>query len=251
MELLKGKTAIVYGGSGKLGSVIAGELHSQGANISLHYYSNSRRAESIAAKLDDTGKTVMVIQADSTSEVSLTAAVEKVQNAFGSLDIVVNAIHEPFELTNVYDSKLEDWTVHLNGLFSQYLTSKTALPIMRKQKFGRIIFISAAMAVRYGEGCSMYTTIKRGLNGFCRTLAIEEAKNNILVNVVCPGGVADAETKSGGNWDDMAKAFIARCSLGRFATSKEVANTVVYFASPLADGITGQTLYVSGGEIML
>ena len=251
MELLKGKTAIVYGGRGKLGSAIAAGLHDHGANVAIHYFSNSAHAESLAARLDASGVSVMTVRADSTDEASLTTAVAAVQRRFGTVDIVVNAIHGPFEPVNVYDSAQNDWNVHLNGLMSEYLTSRTALPVMRAQGGGRIIYISAAMAVRYGEGCAMYTAIKRGMNGFCRTLAMEEARHIILVNIVCPGGVSDAETQSGGDWDEMTKAFIARCPLGRFATSQEIANTVVYFASPLADGITGQTLYVSGGEIML
>lgn len=251
MELLKGKAAIVYGGSGKLGAAIARGLHEQGAKVAVQYFSNRAKAEKIVSELDAYGETAIVLQADSTDEASLTAAVALVEKTFGSVDIVVNAIHGPFEPVNVADSTESDWKVHLDGLTSHWLTSRTVLPVMRRQGSGRIIYISAAMAVRYGEGCSMYTAVKRGMNGFCRTLAIEEAKNNILVNIVCPGGVSDAETQSGGDWDEMTKAFIARCPLGRFATSREVANTVVYFASPLADGITGQTIYVSGGEIML
>lgn len=251
MELLKGKSAIVYGGSGKLGAVVSKELHRQGAKVAVHCFSNGAKAEKLAAVLDSSGKTAMAVQADSTDEASLRACVERVQAAFGSVDLVVNTIHGPFEPVYVADSVSSDWDVHLAALKSQYLIAKTVVPVMRKQQFGRIVYVSAAMAVRYGEGCSMYTAVKRGLNGFCRTLAIEEAKNNILVNIVCPGAIADAETQSGGDWDEMTQAFIARCPLGRFATAQEVANTVVYFASPLADGITGQTLYVSGGEIML
>ncbi len=251
MELLKGRSAVVFGGSGKLGSAIAAELHRQGARVAIQYFSNSTKAERLASSLDITGETAIAVRADSTSEESLHAAVEQVLSAFGSVDIMVNAIHGPFEPVNVADSRPEDWKTHLDALKSQYLTVKSVLPVMRAQQYGRIIYISAAMAVRYGEGCSMYTTVKRGLNGFCRTVAIEEGKNNILVNIVCPGGVSDAETQKGGDWDDMAREFIARCPLGRLATAQEVANTVVYFASPLADGITGQILYVAGGEIML
>lgn len=251
MELLKRKTAVVYGGSGRLGEVIVRSLHAEGANVVIHYYSNREKAEKTAFSLDPSGNTVFALQADSTDAASMEAAVKRITDRFGFLDIVVNAVHGPFKPVSVFDSEPEDWEVHSRGLISHYLAAKTALPVMRTQGGGRIIYISAAMAVRYGEGCSMYTTVKSGLNSFCRTLAMEEGRNNILVNIVCPGGVADAETQSGDVWDEMTEKLRSRCALGRFATAKEVANTVVYFSSPLSDGITGQTIYVSGGEIML
>ena len=251
MRLLEGKTAIVYGGSGVLGSKIARELHEQGAKTVTHCFHGWERAQKLAEELDPSGKDAMAVQADCGDPQALAGLVEKVRNTFGSVDIVVNAVHPPFEPVDVADSKDGDWKLHLDAMMSGYHIFQTAIPVMREQQFGRLIYISAAMAVRYGAGCSMYTAVKRGMNGFCRTLAIEEAKNNILVNIVAPGGVADAETETGEDWDEMTKEFIAKCALGRFATSKEVANTVVYFASDLAEGITGQTLYVSGGEIML
>jgi 3-oxoacyl-[acyl-carrier protein] reductase len=98
---------------------------------------------------------------------------------------------------------------------------------------------------------SLYSTVKKGLNGFCQSLAREEGKNNILVNVVSPGAVADCNNESGDEWDALGKVLLANSALGRFATSQEVANAVVFFSSHLADGITGQILYISGGEIMV
>lgn len=251
MELLDNRSAIIFGGSGKLGSAIAKCLYEHGAKVAVHYFHNSSKADNLAKELDPTGKNAISVYANGTEENTLESAVEKVKNKFGTLDIVVNTVHLPFDAKNVADSKFDDWNLHLDALKIHYLICKTVLPVMRKQQYGRIIYISAALAVRYSAGCSMYTTIKSGLNGFTRTMAIEEAKNNILVNMVAPGGISDAMNQSGEDWDEMAKAFIARCPLGRLATSKEVANTVLYFASPLSDGITGQILYVCGGEVML
>ena len=251
MGLLEGKNAVVFGGSGKLGMTIAREYANQGANVAIHYFSNSKKAEELADRINEEGLRAIAFGADTTDEESLAAGMREVEEELGGVDIMVNAIHGPFEPATVYDSGPEEWRVHLEGLRSHYLTVKAVLPIMRRRRFGRIIYISAAMAVRYEEGCSMYTAIKSGLNGFCRTLAKEEAKHNILVNIICPGGVMDAETQTGGDWDEFTRKFLERCALGRFATTREVANTAVYFASPLADGITGQTLYVSGGELML
>ena len=251
MGLLEGKNAVIFGGSGKLGMAIAQEYARQGANVAVHYFSNGRKADALAEDIRARGQKAIAFGADTTDADDLAAGMQKAAEALGGVDIMVNAVHGPFEPSGVYDSQPEEWQVHLTGLQSHYLTVKAVLPFMRRQGFGRIIYISAALAVRYEEGCSMYTAVKSGLNGFCRTLAKEEGKHNILVNIICPGGIRDAETQSGGDWDEFSRKFLERCALGRFATTQEVANTAVYFASPLAEGITGQTIYVSGGEIML
>jgi 3-oxoacyl-[acyl-carrier protein] reductase len=251
MGLLDGRAAVVYGGSGKLGSHIARALYAQGARVAVHYHGNAEKARALAESLDPRGERAVAAQGDVTDEASLNRLVNEVKEHFGSLDVVVNTVHAPFEPKFVADMGREDWKLHTDALLGHFLVCKTALPVMRAQQRGRIVFVSAALAVRYAGGCSAYTAVKRGLDGFCRTLAKEEGKHNILVNVVAPGGVSDSVSEGGGEWDDMTKMLLANCALGRFATSEEVANAVVYFASPLADGITGQTIYVSGGEIMI
>jgi 3-oxoacyl-[acyl-carrier protein] reductase len=97
---------------------------------------------------------------------------------------------------------------------------------------------------------SLFSTVKKGLNGFCQSLAREEGKNNILVNVVSPGAVEDFSNETGDEWDSLGKILLANSALGRFAISQEVANATVFFASHLSDGITAQILFVSGGAIM-
>lgn len=250
MRLLAGRSAIIYGGSGMLGGKIARELYNEGANVAIHYFTNDSKAKSLAKSLDPTGKHAISIQADCKDYHSLVLAVNRTKETFGSVDIIINAVHSPFDAANISEADENDWTVHLDALSSAFNIFKSALPVMQEQQFGRIIYISAALAVRYAKGCSMYTTVKKGLIGFCQTLAKEEGKNNILVNVVAPGAISDAMTESGEEWDKIKEELIARCALGRFASSQEVANAVIYFASPLGNGITGQILYISGGEIM-
>jgi len=249
--LLDGLSAVVFGGSGKLGLVIARTLFDQGAKVGIHYKTNRGKADELAAELDPQGLRAVSIQADCTDEASLNRAIEKVKKVFGGVDVVVNAVHPPFKPVSIADVQISDLQVQQEGLNSQVFICKSVLPTFRQQRFGRIIFISAGLAVRYAAGMSLFTTTKKGLNGFCQTLAREEGPNNILVNVVSPGAV-DLETNVGqSEWDDLGKNLIKNCALGRFATPQEVANAVVFFASPLASGITGQILYISGGEIML
>jgi len=223
MELLDNQTAIIFGGSGNLGNAIARALYENGSKVAVHYFQHKKKAENLAEELDPSGKRAISIYADGTNEEAVRTAIMKVKDTFGSVKIVANTIHLPFDATNIADSNLDLWNLHLDALKIHYLICKTVVPIMREQQYGRIIFISAALSVRYSAGCSMYTAIKSGLNGFTKTLAIEEGKHNILANIVSPGGIGDAVNQSGDDWDEMAKAFIARCPLGRLATSKEEA----------------------------
>jgi 3-oxoacyl-[acyl-carrier protein] reductase len=249
-SLLDGRSAIVYGGSGKIGASIVRTLFTFGAKVGIHYFTNQARADALANTLDPSRKRVLSMQADCTDENSLQAAVQKMKDGFGSVDIVVNTVHASSPPVHIANAGMEDWKVHQKALLSHFLICKTVIPVMREQQHGRIIFISAGLAVRYAAGMSLFATVKKGLNGFCQSLAREEGKNNILVNVVSPGAVEDCNDEAGAEWNLLGKMLLANSALGRFATSQEVANAVVFFASPLADSITGQVLYVSGGEIM-
>lgn len=250
VSLLDGRSSIVFGASGKVGATIARTLFGFGAKVGIHYFTNQSRADALANALDPSGKRALSICGDCTDEKSLQAVVQNVKDAFGSIDIIVNTVHAPFHPVYVADAGVEDWKVHQEALIGHFLICKSVLPIMREQQYGRIIFISAGLAVRYAAGMSLFSTVKKGLNGFCQSLAREEGKNNILVNVVSPGAVKDCNSEIGGEWDALGKILLTNSALGRFATSQEVANAVAFFASYLADGITGQVLYISGGEIM-
>jgi 3-oxoacyl-[acyl-carrier protein] reductase len=249
--LLEGRSAIVFGGSGRVGTTIARTLFASGARVGIHYFSNQSKAEALAHSLDPAGKRALSLQADCTDEKSLQALVQKVKETFGSVDIVVNTVHAPFQPVLVADAGSKDWQVHQEALLSHFLICKSVIPSMREQQYGRIIFISAGLAVRYSAGMSLFSTVKKGLNGFCQSLAREEGSHNILVNVVAPGAVEDCNSETAEEWEKLGKLLLANSALGRFATSQEVANAALFFASPLADGITGQVLFVCGGEIMV
>ena len=124
MRLLEGKTAIVYGGSGVLGSKIARELHEQGAKTVIHCFHGWERAQKLAEELDPSGKNAIAVQADCGDPQALTGLVEKVRNTFGSVDIVVNAVHPPFEPVDVADSKDGDWKLHLDAMMSDIIFSR-------------------------------------------------------------------------------------------------------------------------------
>ncbi len=253
-ERLKGKTAIILGGTSKVGPEISRRLAEEGANVAIHYHSNREKAANAAEAIRKNGGNVEIFQANGTDEDSMNALMAKVAETFGSIDILVNLSHSYAAVSdkNAADLTWDDWSLHLDALKTHFLMCKSAIPYMRKQHFGRIIFISGGLAYRFYKGCSAYSCVKAGLNAFCKTVALEEGENNILVNIVSPGKIVSRVKTA----EDLAQNRVydedtnAKCPLGRFATPEDVAKAVLFFASPESDGITGQTLYVSGGEIM-
>ena len=252
--LLEGQTAIVYGGSGLVGSVVAVILAGEAANVVVHYRHNAAVATRVAADITALGGRAVASQADVTDEASIEALVNDTEERFGAIHIVVNAAHGQFEPKAVADMTWSDWDLHLDALKGHFLMCKSVLPIMRRQHYGRIVFISGGLSHRLYEGFSAYTTVKLGLNGFSKTLALEEGRRNITVNIVAPGKVVPMDAPESADtseaWDEIEQRELSNAVLGRYATPEDVAHAVLYFVSPSASGITGQTLFVAGGEVM-
>lgn len=256
MQLLEGQTAVVWGATGRVGLPIARTLFANGANVVLHYKNSKDKATAAARKLDQTGDRVMLVQADICREDLVKEAMDMAKKRFHAVDIVVNAVHGPFTPKPVADMTLDDWSVHLDALRGHFLICRSAIPIMRAQGHGRIVYISGGLSRRHAEGCSAYTTVKAGLDAFSKTLAMEEGRNNITINIVAPGKVevedVDAvnENDESKYWEQMNKRSLSSTPLGRHASADDVALAVLYFVSPWASGITGQTLFAACGEIM-
>jgi 3-oxoacyl-[acyl-carrier protein] reductase len=253
MSSLRDKTAVVFGASAYVGAGIAAALGRAGANVVVHYRGNQAAAVAVVEDIERSGARAVPLRADMTEEDSIRELYAAAVDRFGSVDCMVNSAHGPFEPQFVADQSWDtDWRVHLDALKGHVLACKAVLPIMRGQGSGRIVFISGGLSHRLFEGFSAFSTVKAGLNAFSRTLAIEEGRHGITVNIVAPGKVA-AEVPTAINseaWDDIERRQRVAAPLGRYASVEDVADAVLYFLSPGAAGITGQTLYVAAGEVM-
>lgn len=253
MRELSGKTAVVYGASAYVGAGIATALGVAGANVVVHYRGNETAARAVASQIVDRGGRALPLSADMTDEASLATFHERVLAEFGAVDAVVNSAHGPFEPQRVAEQSWDaDWRVHLDALKGHFLACRSVVPIMRRQGGGRIVFVSGGLSQRLFEGFAAFSTVKAGLNAFCRTLALEEGRHQITVNIVAPGKVsADLPAAIMSEaWDEIETRQRASAPLGRYATVADVADAVLYFVSPGAAGVTGQTLFVAGGEVM-
>jgi 3-oxoacyl-[acyl-carrier protein] reductase len=167
---------------------------------------------------------------------------------FGRLDILVNNVGE-FNWKPVAETSVEEWkNVIASNLFSVFYASKAVLPPMRRHHWGRIINLGALGAERsFGQGTiSAYAAAKAAVVSFSRSLAIEEAKHGITVNVINPSNIDERELTA----DEARRMHDSRSPIGRPPSAEDVATAVKFFASDGADFITGQALNVSGGWML-
>jgi 3-oxoacyl-[acyl-carrier-protein] synthase III len=244
---LKGKVALVTGGSRGIGRAIAIELARRGANVALDYRCDSGHAETAAAEIRELGVECILIQGDISKQGEAQRIVKEVLDKWQHLDILVNNAGITRDRT-MRKMTEDDWAqvinVNLNGTF--YCTS-AALPAMINQRFGRIINIASVVGQAGAFGQANYSASKGGIIAFTKTLALEMAKFNITANSIAPGftstDMVDAIP------EEIAAQLKAKIPLGRFAAPEEIAKATAFLAAD-GDYITGQELNINGGYHM-
>ena len=243
---LSGKTALVTGASGGLGSAIARSLHAQGAVVGLH---GSRREvlEALAGELKDRVHVLVANFADGDAVVE--KLVPDAESAMGQLDILVNnaGITRDGLIMRMKDQDF--WDVIGINLAVAFKLCRASVRGMMKRRYGRIINISSVVGVTGNPGQTNYVASKAGLIGLTKSLAQEVASRGITVNAVAPGLIASAITDK--LTEDQKARFLAGIPVGRIGEGADVAAAVVYLASAEAAYVTGQTLHVNGGMAMI
>jgi len=252
---LKGKLAVVTGGTGELGRTMIRQLASCGAHVAICYYSQLEYAETLKAEVEKAyGVKALAIQVDVTDFSSVTAMQKAVKKELGAADIIVNNSVVQYEWQSVleqdieaYDSQYRSCVLH--GVFM----AKVFVPDMIAKNHGRIIGINTECAMQMFPYQSAYAAGKRGMDGFYKVLAREIGKHQITVNQVAPGWiVSDKFRDADGSERNIRQDFpyTDRVPMGRRGTDAEVANAVCFLASDLASFITGAYLPVCGGNVM-
>jgi 3-oxoacyl-[acyl-carrier protein] reductase len=239
---------LVTGGSRGIGKEIALQLGNAGARVAISYRTNKIGAEKVVAALKGKGLQALCMATDVTDPARVKQMIDTVVSQFGRLDVLVNNVGD-FAWRTVVESGLDEWMgVLASNLFSVLYATRAALPVMRRQHWGRIINLGAVGAERaFGQAkISAYCTAKAGLVAFSRSVALEEAHNGITVNVVNPPVIDDKEL----SLVEAQRTPDARFPVGRPATAHDVAQAVRFFASESSSFITGQVLNVSGGWML-
>jgi 3-oxoacyl-[acyl-carrier protein] reductase len=244
--LLKGRTAIVTGGSLGIGSAIAVGLGREGANVALNYRKHAEEAERVAGMVDEAGGKGIAIQADVSSFSDARKMVERVTETFGGLHLLVNNAGVNRDRT-IWKMSEEEWDtvidINLKGTFN-YI--RAAAPVFKEQGWGKIVNVTSINGLRGKFGQSNYSASKAGIIGLTKAVAKELGPFNVNVNAVAPGLIETEMMKQAP--DKVKEMALAEIVLKRLGQPEEVADVVVFLCSEKARHITGEVINVSGGQ---
>ena len=242
---LDGKTALITGATGGIGSAIARALHSQGAEVIL---SGTRQGslDELAHELSDRAHPIAADLSDKSSIDSLIKQISDIST--DGVDIVINnaGIVRDNLLVRMKD---EEWNQVLDiNLFAGYKLTQGLMRGMMKRRWGRIIGISSVVGTTGNPGQANYAAAKAGMIGFSKALAREVATRGITVNIIAPGMIQTAMTDDLN--EEQSARLLSTIPLGRLGSPDEIAASVIYLASDEAAYVTGVTLHVNGGMAM-
>ena len=242
---LTGKCALVTGASGGIGEAIAAALHGQGATVAL---SGTRREklDEVAAKL---GGRVHVLPCDLRDRAQVAALVRQAEAAMGQVDILVN--NAGVTKDNLFmRMKDEEWDdVLAINLTSAFILCRAALRNMMRRRSGRIVNIASISGVFGNPGQGNYSASKAGLIGMTKSLAREVASRGITANCIAPGFIETPMTH--GLNEKQTEAIAGSIPAGTFGKPGDIAAAAVFLASEEARYITGETLHINGGMVMV
>jgi 3-oxoacyl-[acyl-carrier protein] reductase len=242
---LTGKTALVTGASGGLGSAIVRALHQQGAAVAL----SGTRAEVLDQLAGELKDLVHVLPCDLADKAQVEALVPQSEERMGRLDILVaNAGITRDNLLVQLSDEAWDEVIAVN-LTASFRLARAAIKGMMRRRSGRIIGITSVVAVTGNPGQGNYTAAKAGMIGLIKSLAQEYAKRGVTANCIAPGFIATPMTDKLS--EKQRDAILARVPAGRLGAAMDVAAATVFLASEEASYITGQTLHVNGGMAMI
>ncbi len=254
-DSLKGRHALVTGAGSGIGAAVARALSAQDAKVTLA----GRRKDRLETERATLGGETAAIAFDVSNPASVADGVQAAIAALGPIDILVNnAGHAPS--APFLKTSLETWNsaiaVDLTGVF---VVTQAVLPGMLERKYGRIISIASTAGLIGYSYVTAYCAAKHGVIGLTRALALEVARKGVTVNAVCPGftetplldeAIANIMRTTGQDEATARSKLSAGNPQGRFVTPEEVADAVLWLASPGAAAINGQAIPVAGGEVM-
>jgi 3-oxoacyl-(acyl-carrier-protein) reductase len=245
---LKGRTALVTGGSRGIGRAIALALAEEGADVAVNYVSSEAAARDVADTIAKMGRKALVAHADVADYPDTFRMAQQVLAEFGHLDILVNNAGISSDKTFVkmdHASWRNVLAINLDGVFN---CTKVFVDQMLKQNYGRVVNITSVIGQIGNFGQANYAASKAGVAAFTKSLAKELASKNITVNAIAPGFV---ETDMVESIPERVRAkLLEQIPLKRFGRIEEVARAVCYIVSADGDYITGAELSINGGLLM-
>jgi NAD(P)-dependent dehydrogenase (short-subunit alcohol dehydrogenase family) len=252
LEALRGKVLLVTGSGRGLGAVLVRAAAQRRAQVVINCRADERSAQALAVEVRRAGGEALVYRADVSEHDQARALVDATAREFGRIDVLVNTVGA-FSWKPVADLPPQEWRgVMASNLDSVFHMCRLVLPHMRRNHWGRIVNVGAVGAERaLGQPqVSAYSAAKAAVIAFSRSLALEEARCGITVNVVSPGVLTDDGPAPLTGPHHAATNLGDRVPVGRAGSPEDVVRAVFFFASPAADFLTGQVLSVAGGWLL-
>ncbi|MBI1313451.1 glucose 1-dehydrogenase [bacterium] len=244
-----GRTALVTGGSRGIGRACVEMLARNGASVAVNFRSNSQAAQLAVEAVKSLGQRAIAVQADVSNEAQVRSMVETVEQELGPIDLLINnagvfhfATHDQTDLA-IWNDTI---ACNLTGVF---LVTWSVKQSMIERGFGRIVNLSSISALRARPNSIAYAASKAGVTGFTKSVAEAFAADNIRVNAIAPG-LIDTEILNGVD-QGMLDRIVETTPLGRIGTPDDIADVARFLLSDESRFMTGQTVVVSGGRVML
>src|SRR5437879_6390495 len=245
---LKGRTALVTGGSRGIGRAIALALAEEGADVAINYVSSEPAAKEVVEQIRKIGRQSILAQADVGDYPDTFRMAQDVLKQFGHLDILVNNAGISSDKTFVkmdHASWRKVLAINLDGVFN---CTKVFVDQMLAQGYGRVVNMTSVIGQIGNFGQANYAASKAGVAAFTKSLAKELASKGVTVNAIAPGFIETEMVR--GIPDKVKEKLLAQIPLKRFGTAEEVARAVCYIVSTDGDYITGAELSINGGLLM-
>jgi len=249
--LFKDQVALITGASSGIGRATAEAMGRQGARVGVNYCKNQVGAEQAAETIRKAGSEALVLRANVTRNADVITMVEAVRKEWGRIDILVNNAGDLLARHTLANMTEEYWDLIMAlNLKSAFLCVKAVWEEMVARKSGCIVNVSSIAGRNGGgPGAAAYAAAKAGLLTYTKSLAKELAPHGVRVNGIAPGVIATPYHERYSPAEVMQR-LVALIPLGRAGTSEEIADVIVFLASPAARYITGETIEVNGGMLM-
>jgi NAD(P)-dependent dehydrogenase (short-subunit alcohol dehydrogenase family) len=245
---LKGRRALVTGGSSGIGSAVATALAAAGAEVAITYLTHPKSADAIVRSIRKRRGKAFAIQADVSDPGAVTSMFGKIDEEWGGIDILVNSAGMDGRRALGWEANFADWRKVLEvNLFGAFYCSSEALKRMVPRKRGVILGISSVHEEIAWSGYSAYTASKAAMGMMTKTLAQEAAPHGIRVLSLAPGAIKTPINRSVWESPKMLKDLLKKIPLHRMGKPEEIARMVVVLVSDVSDYVTGRTIFVDGG----
>ncbi len=249
-EIKKRQVALVVGGSGGIGSATVIALANAGYDLAIHYHKNRDSAEKVLSKLQNISIEACIWGCDVTDQEDVKNMIEGVTRRLGKISILINCSTQFVPYIKFNDLKWTDFESHWhNQIRGTFNLIKAVTPNMEEDRFGKIILIDSKYVDAPETNLLPYITSKSALRGFSKSIALDLATKGILVNMVSPGMTNTDLISDVPERTRMVAA--AKTPLRRLASSKDVANVIVFLSSNNSNYLCGETIRVNGGQMML